>query len=244
MEKKLKILCMVLLICAAGMSLTVCGVKQESINWIAPMLSFTTSSGVANIYNGEINVARTNSTEEETPVVRTGQVTTAGITEASLINNGAIKATAKLSYNGNDEFLVRFRVLIDEFSGHSVVNRRLPNASGDNKDRILVLWKDSNGTWWDIRRSSLGTANTGGTENQFTLEFGRNADITAIAINKDTVSKYASLDFYIIVLDLPRQHEEVAGYIITYYMELPDRYAGHFHGYEILVSTSTAIAVE
>jgi len=226
------------------LTLTACGEAEESVDWIVPMMTFAQGSNTAALYTGEINAARANSGEGVTPVIRTGQVTSAGITEASLIQNGAVKKTVKLSYNGDAEFLVRFRVVIDEFSGHSIVNRRLANASNDAADRILVLWKDSNGTWWDIRRSQIGGANTGGTNSQFVLNNGTNTNVTALKINKNTISQYASVDLYIVVLDPPAQNEEVAGYIITYYAELPDRYAGHFHGYEILASTSTAVAVE
>jgi hypothetical protein len=51
------------------------------------------------------------------------------------------------------------------------------------------------------------------------------------------------LDFYIIVLDHAQVHADAAGYVVTYYAEMPDRFAGHFHAYEILASTSTALAV-
>ena len=216
---------------------------EMASGWIAPMLSLSLSSNTANLYNGTtINVARANSAEGVAPIVRTGQVTTPGITEALLMANGAVKATGKLSYDGEDEFLVRFRLWIDEFSGHSII-RRVPNASGEANDRVLALWKDPDGTWWDLRRSTLGGANTGGTGNPFTLDSGRNANPVAIKLNRNTASQYAALDFYIIVLDTAQAHAEVAGYIVTYYVEMPDRYAGHFHAYEILASTATALAV-
>jgi hypothetical protein len=174
--------------------------------------------------------------------VRTGQVTTAGITEALLISNGAIKTTAHLRYNGNDQFPVRFRIWIDEFSGHSIV-RRVPNATGENSDRVLALWRDSGGTWWDLRRTALGGANTGGVPNRFTLENGNTVNPVAILLDRNTAPQYASVDFYIVVLDHAQAHAEVAGYVVTYYAEMPDRYAGHFHAFEIPVSTSTAITV-
>ena len=210
--------------------------------WIAPMLSLTLSDDTANLYSGIINVSRANSAEGVTPVVRTGQVTTPGITEALLVANGAIKATGNLFYDGEGEFLVRFRLWIDEFSGHSIV-RRLPNASGEVNDRVLALWRDPDGTWWDLRRSTLGGANTGGTANPFPLDTGRDANPVSIRLNRNTAPEYASVEFYIIILDQAQVHAEVSGYVVTYYVEMPDRFAGHFHAYEILASTSTALAV-
>jgi len=217
------------------------GIEETGIfvDWIAPMLLLVPESDIINLYNGTINVARANSDEG----VRTGQVTTAGITEESLIANGAIKATAQLRYNGDDEFLVRFRIVIDEFSGHNIVNRRLSNATGENNDRVLVLWKDPDGIWWDLRRSALGVANTGGSVNRFILGNYNIIYLPAIKLDKNTAPDYESVDLYIVVLDPAMENDDVAGYIITYYAEMPDRYAGHFHGYEILVSTSTAITV-
>jgi hypothetical protein len=224
------------------------------------MLTFTADSNTTSLYDGTINVERSNSAEGVTPVVRTGQVTTAGITEASLLDNGAVRATARLSYNGDDEFLVRFRVLIDEFNNHSNVGGGqwrvpTPGAASSDPDRILVLWQDANGTWWDIRRSQIGNAQTGGVRNPFKLADGSNAyeadgGVISIKLNKDTVSQYATVNLYIVVLSEPRPdvtnptQRIDPGYMITYYAELPDRFAGHFHGYEILASASAPIVVE
>ena len=210
--------------------------------WIAPMLSLKLSGDTANLYTGTISAARANSAEGATPAVRVGQVTTPGITEALLMANGAIKATANLRYDGEDEFLVRFRLWVDEFSGHSIV-RRLTNASGEASDRVLALWRDPEGTWWDLRRSALGGVNTGGIANPFPLGSGINANPVSIKLNRNTAPEYASVEFYIIVLDHAQANAETAGYVVTYYVEMPDRYAGHFHAYEMLVSTSTALAV-
>jgi len=241
MNKVLSILfCVVLLAgCATGARPVAAGRAE---GWISPMLSLTLSSNTANLYTGTINVARANSAEGAIPVVRTGQVITPGITEALLMANGAIKATGNLIYGGEDEFLVRFRLWIDEFSGHSIV-RRLPNATGEANDRVLALWRDPNGTWWDLRRSTLGGVNTGGTANPVTLDTGITANPVSIKLNRNTAHQYTSVDFYIIVLDHAQAHAEVAGYVVTYYVEMPDRFAGHFHAYEILASTSTALAV-
>jgi hypothetical protein len=266
MKKTAKIFCIILTICVIGISMTACEVEVPIGNWFAPMLSFTASNGTANLYNGTIAVERANDTNAG---IFTGQVTTAGITEAILLEKGAVKATAKLNYSGDEEFLVRFRVLIDEFVNHSVTTRRLGNATGDNKDKILVLWKDTNGTWWDIRRTQIGNATTGGVRNPFVLQDGSwayesDGGVISIKLNKNTISQYESIDLYILVQEAPvmpatinigtsaapnvvpfviADHLEVCGYIVTYYVEVPDRYAGHFHGYEILASASTAIAV-
>jgi hypothetical protein len=227
--------------CATGASPAV-RVSDKDHDWVAPMLSLKLSNDGANLYNGTINVARANSAEGSTPVVRTGQVTSSGITEALLIANGAVKATANLRYNGDNVSPVRFRLWIDEFSGHSVV-RRVPNAAGDANDRVLALWKDPDGTWWDLRRATLGGPNTGGTVRRFTLKNGSYVNPAAIWLDRDTASQYASVDFYIIVLDPAQAHDEVAGYVVTYYAEMPDRFAAHFHAFEILVSTSTPLTV-
>jgi len=241
--KKISILLLFIIVFLTGCATApVARGSGQGNEWVAPMLSFTLGSNTANIYNGTINVARANSAEGVTPAVRTGQVTTPGITENLLLQNGAVKATAMLRYSGDDEFLVRFRFFIDEFSGHNIV-RRVPNASGENSDRVLVLWKDHNGTWWDLRRSTLGGANTGGIANRHLLEDGSNTDAVALKIDRNTAPQFTSADFYVVVLDPAQAHPEVAGYVITYYAEMPDRYAAHFHGYEILVSTSTPLAV-
>ena len=224
-------------------------------NWISPMLTFTLSSDAANVYNGTINVERANSAAGVQPVTRAGRVTTPGLTEESLMRNGAVRATANFSYAGDEEFLVRFRVWIDEFSGHSIDGRVpvAPAADLNVQDRVLVLWQDPHGTWWDVRRAPLGVANTGGVRNHFMLGDGtrayeRDGGIFSFRVNRDTVSQYASMDFFIVTLDRPveRPHKtdgNFTGYVITFSVETPDRFAGHFHGYEVLVSTATAFAV-
>ena len=234
--------------CATGAS----PARGAAGGWISPMLSLTLSSGTANVYNGTISVERTNSAAGVTPVTRAGRVTTAGITEASLVANGAIRATLNLSYQGEEEFLVRFRAWVDEFSGHSI-DGRVPNATGEASDRVLVLWRDPAGTWWDIRRAPLGSANTGGVRNPFRLGDGmlayeRDGGVVSIRVNRDNISQFAALDFYIVVLNRPLERPEkvdgdFTGYIMTFSVETPDRFAGHFHAYEVLVSTATALAV-
>jgi len=234
--------------CATGAS----PARGAAGGWIAPMLSLTLSSDSVNVYNGTINVERTNSAAGVTPVTRVGRVTNPGITEASLMANGAVRATLNLDYRGNEEFLVRFRIWVDEFSGHSI-DGRVPNAAGEANDRVLVLWRDPSGTWWDIRRAPLGSANTGGVRNPFRLGDGtpayeRDGGVISIKMNRDNISQFASQEFYIVVLDRPRERPEkvdgnFTGYVITFSVETPDRFAGHFHAYEVLVSTSTAFAV-
>jgi len=206
------------------------------------MLSLALSSNTADVYRGQIAVERVNSAAGVQPVTRAGRVSSEGITSESLIQNGAVRATAKIRYDGEDEFLVRFRVWIDEFSGHSIVGR-VPNATGEATDRVLVLWRDPDGVWWDIRRSQLGGPSTGGVANRFTLEDGRNINPLTILLDRNTALQHAYTDLYIVVLDHAQPHPERAGFVITYYAEAPDRFAGHFHAYEILVSTSTALAV-
>jgi hypothetical protein len=72
--------------------------------------------------------------------------------------------------------------------------------------------------------------------------------VISIRINRDNISQFASVDFYIVALDRPRERPEkvdgdFTGYIVTFSVETPDRFAGHFHGYEVLASSSTAFSV-
>ena len=233
--------------CATGAS-----PRAPAGGWVSPMMSITLSNDAANVYNGTINVERANSAAGATPVTRAGRVATPGITEELLLRNGAVRATLYFNYHGEEEFLVRIRAWVDEFSGHSI-DGRVPNAAGEASDRVLVLWRDPNGTWWDIRRAPLGSANTGGVRNSFrlgdgTLAYERDGGVISIRVNRDNISQFAVLDFYIVALNRPIERPEkvdgdFTGYILTFSVETPDRFAGHFHAYEVLVSTSTALAI-
>ena len=237
--------CPVLIIGMASLTFTACG-DLDDVTWLVPMLSFTPTANTIHIFDGEIAVARQNI--EGGP--QSGQVTTSNITSASLLAGGAVRATARMEYDGSGDYLVQFRVRIDEFQGHGT-GTVVANAAGDpneNPDRILVLWQDANGTWWDIRRARFGWIHTGSDgPHQFIRADGTPYTVNnAVRINRNTVSRFASVNFYIVVFDRPHHPNPTndrSGYIITYFAEVPGPFCGHFHGHEILTSTTTPLVV-
>jgi hypothetical protein len=231
----------------------------DPIEWISPMLSISVSATEASVFNGEplVIIDTNDHGRENRGMVAEGMpeegqaVVPAQLTAAHLEAHGAVKLTARFSYEGDEEFPIRFRVRVDMFQGHNVTSYGLGVTTG-----MLVLWQDDNGTWWNMRRTGWGGEFTGGTDTPgwFFAEghsrAGEPYPVFAFDINKDTALNFATQDFYIIFLEeapLRRNDagivtDETAGYVITYQAELPDD-DGHFHNFFVLISTSTYIHI-
>jgi hypothetical protein len=178
-------------------------------------------------------------------------VVPAQLTAAHLEAHGAVKLTANFSYEGDEEFPIRFRVRVDMFQGHSVTSYGLGATSA-----VLVLWQDNNGTWWNMRRTGWGGEFTGGTDTPgwfFASGHDRAGEpypVFTFDINKENAADFATQDFYIIFLteaplrtnDAGVVTDETAGYVITYQAELPDG-DGHFHNFKVLSSVSNYIHI-
>ena len=216
----------------------------SDVDWISPMLSISTSSNEASVFSGDplIEIPGNDFGRENRGMIAAempeeGQeVVPAQLTASDLEARGAVKMTANFAYEGDGEYPVRFRVRADQFQGHSITSYGLTANTG-----ILVLWQDTNGIWWNIRRTGWGGPFTGGSNE---------SGVAAFTINKETAGNFAVQDFYIIVLEevpFRTNAEGVAtdyqsGYVITYQAELPD-HDGHFHNFNVLASSSIYIQV-
>lgn len=249
-KKIIKILLCIVIAIYFTFSMFACVNEQdmEEITWLSPMLSLTLDANkceqgtyMASVYDGDIEA----NAGSPAPANERGMVTTEGITASTLTANGAIKATMNFAYLGEETYNVRFRaaitrVLWDETANEGAGDWKHPNVFGGSyedgvrpaahADILMLCQYDSK--WWNIRTAALGGANTGGLE--YTI-IGISSNTATLLINKTTASDYDGQDFYIVGLTEGR-------YVITYYMEAPD-YVGHFHGYNIIASTSAIITV-
>ena len=210
------------------------GESRQAAKWFAPMLSLSVSAREASVFTGELATVDTNDFGN----ANRGKIVTdipeadeplelAKFTAEELIAGGAVKMTANFAYEGDDEYNIRFRVLVNQFQGHGITGT--PAAAAG----VLILWEDEDGTWWNIRRTAWGGPLTGGSGNP-----------AAFTINKETAGNFAEQDFYIAVLAevpfRPDSTDDQSGYVITYQAELPD-HDGHFHSFEVLASTTVYI---
>jgi len=192
--------------------------KAAEVIWVSPMLSFDLEKNTTGVYNGPA----LNINDSSAIAANRGKVTSSGgISEAGLLANGAIKATAKFAYLGADEYDIRFSVIVSvpPEGGHG-----FPVALPGRTSHIVVIFKDADGVWWNTRRTAWGGPNTGGL-----------GDNPVFTINKNNASNFASQDFYIIGLEPGR-------YIITYNAETAD-VDNHFHGFETIASTSSLVII-
>ena len=254
MKRKLKIMGVALMACAVSMVLVACGssnnTARATVNWFAPMFSMTTEENENfKIWNGSDFVH-----------LATGVITgeNANISEEQLVAGGAIKTTVSLAYQGTEEYNIQFRIQVDEFSGHSITRYAVPAAkSGEGiaantiPNQVAVLWKDPvTGNWHNIRPSpaALGGANTGGELTPPWVRPEGHAQagqqfVRTFTINKDTAHLYANIELFIVVLEqveFTQAAHYQAGYVVTVRAEQPD-WDGHFHGFNVLASASTAI---
>lgn len=229
MKHAIKFFGVALIIFIVGFGLTACG--RNRTTWISPMISFDINQAdkQGTVFVGDAggnqSAARIWSGE---PIALQGgrgaggNRVTSNITSQALVAGGAVRASATFAYNGPTTRNVRFSIVIDGFSGHSIYQHRIRREIQSN---ILVLWRDGDGIWWNIRESAHSVAGL------------------VIPIDGNTPDQ--NFDFYIVVTHPPalRATDNFGGYIITFAAESPD-WHGHFHKYEIWASTSTAVLVQ
>ena len=247
------------------MLLTACGGNTGSFaastEWLSPMLSVNiTGENSASVFRDKLPIeissndfGRENRGKIVTQTPQQGELLAmAQFTGEELAAMGAVKMTANFAYGGEGEHNIRFRVRADRFQGHSITSYGLGAADG-----LFVLWKDEDGTWWNIHRTGWGGEFTGGkdTPGWFypatdTTLAGRPYPVFTFTINKNNAGNFASQDFYIVFLEeVPFRTDNqgtatdtTSGYVITYQAELPDD-NGHFHNFKILASASIYIHV-
>jgi hypothetical protein len=232
----------------------------SDVEWISPMLSIEVSHKRAGVFAGDIPVEITNNDfgaenrgKIVTAIPEAGQpLTMARFTEQELMAAGAVKLTSNFAYEGDEEFNIRFRFRVDQFQGHNVTQYGLGAAAG-----VIILWRDGDGVWWNIRRTGWGGQFTGGTDtpgwffpaSHATLA-GTHYPVFTFDINKGNARDFASQDFYLLfteevpfrVNDDGSFRDDQSGYVVTFQAELPDG-DGHFHNFYVLSSASVYVHV-
>jgi len=256
MKKYLQISVVALLACVSAFVLTACG---GGTNWINPMVSVSLDD--ATKIGAEVIVGITDGTTmfdtRTTETVTNPQdvkrkaakvMTGFSLTEANtaprmtrqeLITAGAVRMTTQVEYKGTD-IDIRLGASVQEFSGHDLNQ----NVIVSNND-VLVLWRANNGEWHNIRGSAGRRAISQqlNSEDDFTL-------------TKKSVNQIAEMEFFIVVTRSTTLLERAAaagrnagpdsfgGFVITFIVEKGDAWHNHFHRYEVLGASSTALLVE
>jgi|GEM_PF-3732270 len=232
MKKNHAIISIAILSCITVASLigVIVMATRPSVNWHAPMMSISLSS-------------HTIDTWSETPLTVNANGSVVNVNQ-SLVESNAIRATVNLSYKGEGTHYVQMNTTDQAFDGHGS-SATIGNRPQVSNDDVLILWRnhDTN-QWWCIRRARLWGQNTlGSPHHQSTVN---NANMFSFRLNKNTISEFETIEFFIVVnaenTAANTTHNDRFGYIITFFMDTPNQ-AGHFHGVEVLASTTTTILV-
>ena len=228
--------------CVMMIGLTACR-RNDDVQWISPMFSVTTASSIS-VWNS----AEHGTIERSASTISGGSATIIGsnanISEAQLLDRGAIKATTNLAYEGDGEYFIRIGASTQSFINHGRAGANVLTPAD-----VRILWRhpDTN-NWWDVRDSGLGNTATAGEHTHQSLRNGNNT--YSFRLNVNTVTSLASIEFYIVVLAAPvptaninqSDSDHRVGIIVTFEIEVADA-DGHFHSWEIIASTSTSIVI-
>ncbi|MCL2861220.1 MAG: hypothetical protein FWE22_02290 [Firmicutes bacterium] len=206
-----------------------------NIHWLAPMLSIEAETNTASVWDSDYELIRLGTGAfvlqydgEDVP-----------ITEEALIAGGAVRTTVYFSYNGGEDYFVRFAAFAYEFIGHARPATRLTPAQSSS---IRVLWRNPyNNQFFCIIQNTIGSLDVTNANYQLTsLRTGNPQSV--IRLNRENASDFNQMELFVVAHCTPDLQTR-SGYVLTFAFELPD-FDNHFHGFNTLVSSSTAIIFE
>jgi len=215
-----------------------------NINWISPMISIEKEGHMISLWNSEYDLHRNETFE----VVfrQEGSLEDIAITSDMLIEGGAVPATLRVNYGGEDEHMVRFVAFAYSFFDHGRPTRLTAHAATPNPQEIMILWRNpENGHWFNLIQNGIGHAVTLGQNHNELVSLRNDNPVYTFLLNKETVNHLSEIEVFIVATVAPTREDEYerSGYSIMFALELPD-IDNHFHSWEILAATGTMLKVE
>ena len=208
--------------------------------WISPMLSFNLDEDTTTVWSGD-----TLHRFETGNFVFGNAATNEAITEQALLDGGAIQATVNFAYEGDGTHYIRFAAFTYIYFDHGRPIQMPQATMAERGQGVIVLWRNpANNNWFNIRQNPIGSnIATGSTAEVESLRTGNPNPV--IRIDRNTTSNFSTIELFIIPISRPTRDTAFTrtGYVINFAVETPD-FDNHFHGFEILASSKTAIVVD
>ncbi|MCL2177729.1 MAG: hypothetical protein FWB72_07320 [Firmicutes bacterium] len=235
--KKAKALIVIALSILTALSFAACSNGGSDTVWLSPMLSFNTQTNETHKWDSEYTLYR-HSALGNIVFRGAGGTDDIAITPEALIAGGAVKASVGVAYGGDKHHLVRIVAFAYTFFNHDRPLRMAHVPQG-----IMVLWHNpANNQWFNLIQNSIGGAvQTGGVHNDGLVSLRNGSNQLSKIIDGNT---NLSFDVFIVPLHAPTREDVYtrSGFVIQLALDTPDL-DNHFHGYEILVSSNTAIVI-
>ena len=217
--------------------------NNDSINWLSPMISIENDSHIIPLWDSAYNLHRNETFEL---VFRQGDsLNDIAITPDALIAGGAMPATLRVAYGGDNEYMVRLVAFAYSFFDHGRPTRLTAHAAEPNPQEILVLWRNPvNGHWFNLIQNGIGHAVTLGGHHNGLVSQRHGGDVYTFLLNSETVENISELEIFIVATAAPTREDayDRSGYSILFTLELPD-IDNHFHSWEILAAFGTMFLV-
>ena len=215
-----------------------------SSDWLSPMISIEKESHYIPLWNSVYDLHRNETFEL---VFRQGgSLNDIAITPAALIAGGAVPATLRVAYGGENEYMVRLVAFAYSFFDHGRPARLNSHTPAPNPQEILVLWQNPvNGHWFNLIQNGVGHGVTLGGHHNELVSLRHGGEVYTFLLNSETVAKLSEMEIFIVATAAPTREDEYdrSGYSILFTLELPD-IDNHFHSWEILAARGTMFIVE
>ena len=238
-----KYILLLLLAIAASFVLVGCS-NEDSTDWLSPMISIEKEGYNIPLWNSAYDLHRNETFEF---VFRQGEsLNDITITSDALIAGGAVPATLRVAYGGENEYMVRLVAFAYSFFDHGRPARLSAHAPEPNPQEVMVLWRNpENGHWFNLIQGGLGNAAaTLGKQHNDLVSLRHGGDVYTFLLNNETVEQISEIEIFIIATAAPTREDDYdrSGYSILFTLELPD-IDNHFHSWEILAACGTMFIV-
>jgi len=238
-----KYILLLLLAIMASLVFVGCSNDNYSTNWLSPMISIEKGTHVISLWNSAYDLRRNETFEF---VFRQGEgLNDIEITPAALIAGGAVPATLRVNYGGNNEYMVRLVAFAYSFFDHGRPTRIAAHMAEPNPQEIMVLWQNpENGHWFNLVQNGIGHAVTLGENHNDLVSLRNGNPVYTFLLNNETVGQISEMNVFIVATAAPTREDDYdrSGYSILFTLELPD-IDNHFHSWEILAACGTMFVV-
>lgn len=217
--------------------------SNDSTDWLSPMISIEKDGHVISLWDSAYDLHRNETFDF---VFRQGEsLNDIVITPDALIAGGAVPATLRVDYGGENEHMVRLVAFAYSFFDHGRPTRLNAHAAEPNPQEIMVLWQNpENGHWFNLIQNGIGHEVTLGEHHNELVSQRHGGDVHTFLLNSETVEHLSEMEIFIVATAAPTREDDYdrSGYSMLFTLELPDL-DNHFHSWEILAACGTMFIV-